>query len=283
MDNEFKRTAQVDKFWAEFSVEPVQLALPSGVGYTLRAYRMSDEVPEFEREAEETEEGSADGGLVIRVDEGEELPAGRRKVIKSEDKAEDLGEELEEELDEDADASDEDSDEDEAEEAKVPEAEEIPVFLSRRGKLLLFRSPEGLADFVSSDAAHDLTWLPKWEKLAGSMKADRVAPADDDAYELDLVVENLRGGHDAWDAELIISAGEIARDLGHALKLEAVQAAMAPGSPLDDLDEALRKTAEGGVGGFFAKRKAKKIGAEQAALAWRTIIGKISAVTDWRD
>jgi hypothetical protein len=37
------------------------------------------------------------------------------------------------------------------------------------------------------------------------------------------------------------------------------------------------------VGGFFAKRRLKKIGAQQAALGWRTIIGKISAAVDWRD
>ncbi len=39
----------------------------------------------------------------------------------------------------------------------------------------------------------------------------------------------------------------------------------------------------GGVGGFFARRKLKKIGAQQASLGWRTIIGKISAAVDWRD
>ena len=71
-----------------------------------------------------------------------------------------------------------------------------------------------------------------------------VVPADDDRYELDLVVENLRGGRDAWDADLLISAGEVARDLAYALRLEAVRTALAPGSPLDDLDEALRAGTE---------------------------------------
>jgi hypothetical protein len=62
-----------------------------------------------------------------------------------------------------------------------------------------------------------------------------------------------------------------------------VVTALAPGSPLDDLDDALRGVAAGGVGTFFARRRARKVGKETASLAWRTVIGKISAVVDWRD
>jgi len=59
--------------------------------------------------------------------------------------------------------------------------------------------------------------------------------------------------------------------------------ALSSGSPLDDLDEALRATDQGGLGSFFAKRRLKKIPAQQSSLAWRTVIGKISAAADWRD
>ncbi len=108
-------------------------------------------------------------------------------------------------------------------------------------------------------------------------------PLEDDTYELDLVVENLRGGPDAWDSALILKAGEVARDLGFALRIDPVVIALAAGSPLDDLDEALRSAEAGGIGGLFAKRKLRKIPAQQSSLAWRTIIGKISAAADWRD
>jgi len=47
--------------------------------------------------------------------------------------------------------------------------------------------------------------------------------------------------------------------------------------------EALRAAEAGGVGSFFAKRKLRKIPAQQSSLAWRTLIGKISAIADWRD
>jgi hypothetical protein len=62
-----------------------------------------------------------------------------------------------------------------------------------------------------------------------------------------------------------------------------VLTALSPGSPLDDLDEALRSAAGGGIGGFMGRRRLRRIGAQQASLGWRTIIGKISAAVDWRD
>ena len=97
------------------------------------------------------------------------------------------------------------------------------------------------------------------------------------------MVENLRGGRDAWDANLVIQAGEVARDVGFALRIDPIISALSAGSPLDDLDDALRATESGGLGSFFARRKLKKIGAQAAPLGWRTIIGKISSVVDWRD
>ncbi len=88
----------------------------------------------------------------------------------------------------------------------------------------------------------------------------------------------MRGIRSCWSDPV-----SLARDLGHALRIEPVVLALAPGSPLDDLDDALRASADGGLGSFFARRKLKKIGAETASLGWRTVIGKISAVVDWRD
>jgi hypothetical protein len=45
----------------------------------------------------------------------------------------------------------------------------------------------------------------------------------------------------------------------------------------------MRGVTAGGFGAFRARRRMRKIGAQQAALGWRTIIGKISAAVDWRD
>ena len=160
----------------------------------------------------------------------------------------------------------------------------MPVFLSHRGKLLLFKSPESLVSFVRSGAPHDLAQLDTWDDARRAGPVSRHRPADEDSYELDLVVENLRGGHDTWDLQLLIAAGEVARDLAYALRLKPVRPGMlSPGSRSTTSTRRCGRAANGGIGGFFGRRRLKKIGAQQASLGWRSIIGKISAAVDWRD
>ncbi|WFF08493.1 DNA primase [Micromonospora sp. WMMD1076] len=279
--------------WDEVRIDPVEIALPAGTGFTLRAYRQARELTPTDvaerdqddpflarRQVVETEE---DEEVVIldeefaalsaeEDDEDEEKDAKARRKGKA-DASDD--EKAEAEADED-DAEDED-DEDEAGD------EEVPVFLTHKGRLLLFKTPESLVTFIRSGAPNDLSQLDSWNELSERLEPADIAPLDEDTYELDLVVENLRGGHDAWDHELLIEAGEIARDLAYALRLPAVLDMLSAGSSLDDLDEALRASVNGGVGGFLGRRRLKKIGAQTASLGWRTIVGKISAVVDWRD
>lgn len=279
------RSEATDEFWQEVGVDPIKVALPRDVvGFTLRAYRPASQV------TIEGESAAAD----------EEDPFAARERARSAEDAAHAEAEAElaeaEAAEEDAEPAAEgetveDTEEPSEEELAAAEAaaaeeladQEVPVFLSHRGKLLLFATPEALVSFVQSDAEHDLRQLDTWATLVKRIRPEDVVPTEQDTYELDLVVENLRAGHDAWDPMLLISAGEVARDLGHALRLEPVITALAPGSPLDDLDEALRAVAAGGISGRFARRRLRRIGAQQASLGWRTVIGKISAATDWRD
>lgn len=296
------RSARTDAFWAEVRIDPVEIALPGGVGYTLRAYRPSTEVvePEIEDRDEDfvtlrgsraDEEDDEDPG----IDEAEltraALAAGRAgersrrdtDVADGDDEYLD-DEDLDDEDIEDLDEDDELAEEEEPDEEADTEPEEVPVFLSRRGKVLLFRSAEGLVGYVRGADEHELAQLDTWAQVRERIEPADVVPLDEDRYELDLVVGNLRGGHDAWDPGLIIQAGEIARDLAYALRLRPVITALAPGSPLDDLDEGLRTMEEGGFRAIFARRRVRKIDPQTtAALGWRTIIGKISAATDWRN
>jgi hypothetical protein len=267
--------------WADTKIEPVEIALPSGVGFTLRAYRLStsltptevgdrDDDDPFEAKAKHAVPEDDEDTVVILDDD---FP---------DEEDEDDTEEIERRGKHARDDSEEPSAED-FEEEEEEEAEEVPVFLSHRGRLLLFKSPESLVTFVRSGAPNDLAQVDGWPEVVERIEPSHVAPSDEDSYELDLVVENLRGGHDTWDVNLLIEAGEVARDLSYALRLQAVLTSLSPGSPLDDLDEALRSAAGGGIGAFRGRRRLKKIGAQQASLGWRTIIGKISAAVDWRD
>jgi hypothetical protein len=286
-----KRTSRVDALWAEVRVDPIEVALPGGVGYTLRAYRSSTEVARPEA-VTRTDEDSDD------YDAASAAVARRRRGTRDDDEDEtdeldesDLDDEEfdEDELDEDDLDEDDLDEEEEDEEAAEDEDEEqepeqeVPVFLGRDGKVFLFHSPDKLVEFVKSGAEHNLSQLDTWSTLAKRITSKDVVPSDDDTYELDLVVENLRGGSDVWDAPLILRAGEIARDLSYALRLDPVLVALSAGTPLDQLDEALRAAEGGGISGVFARRRLRKIPAQQSSLAWRTIIGKISAAVDWRD
>jgi len=275
--DEPRRTPTVAHFWKRVRVDPVEIALPGGVGYTLRAYRQNSDITPADVSAREDD---------VPMPRRQTAAAGIDDAIDADDLADEfeLGDE-EDEFDHDVDEDEFDEDEDGEDEATEdePVVEEVPLFLSHGGHLLLFRSVESLVDFVLSDSEHDLQQIDTWESVSRNIRPDYVVAAPDDTYELDLVVRNLRGGQDVWDAELLVRAGQLARDLGHALRIEPVVMALAPNAPLDDLDEALRTVADGGIGSFFARRKLKKIGAETASLGWRTVIGKISAVVDWRD
>ena len=264
------------ELWEDVRIEPVEIALPAGVALTLRAFRLASELTPTETAVEEDDPFDARKGGA-RVDDEEEV------IVDEEFQA------LLAEGEADADAAKaEEPDpaefEDEKDEAEEQEAdEEVPMFLSHKGRLLAFKSPESLVSFIRSGAPHDLAQLDSWATLAERVQSTDIDPSPDDRYELDLVVENLRGGHDTWDLPLLIAAGEVARDLGYALRLKPVILALSPGSPLDDLDESLRSAESGGMGGFFGRRRLKKIGAQQASLGWRSVIGKISAAVDWRD
>ena len=276
--------------WEELRIDPVEIALPAGTGYTLRAYRLSTELTPTDTADREDDDPFAararaaeeddDETVVILDDEflDEDDPRPGRHHGRADNEELDV---VEDEIDDEALA--EEDDEEEEEEEKEDEAEEVPVFLTHRGKLLLFRSAESLVSFVRSGAPNDLAQVDTWQALAERVQPDDVAPLDEDSYELDMVVENLRGGHDTWDPPLIIEAGEVSRDLAYALRLPAVLDMLSPGSSLDDLDEALRSTVDGGIGAFLGRRRVRKIGAQTASLGWRTIIGKISAAVDWRD
>jgi hypothetical protein len=318
-DESSGRSAHADALWADTKIDPIEIALPGGVGYTLRGYRPASQLarPEVDEAAHaELDDFDAAAAAVARRRLAERAPdeqlderpatrdrdrgiAGRRADLDDDLDHEDINDDDTgagakddgdednggednggEELDELVEADDADAEEEHVEEEPV---EDVPVFLSRRGRLLLFHSPDKLVEFVRSDAEHDLRQLESWSDMVAGIETGDVDPLSEDSYELDLVVENLRGGCDAWDLALILKAGEVARDIAFALRIEAIMTALSPGSPLDDLDDVLRTVDAGGVKSFFARRRMRKIPAQQSALAWRTIIGKISAVADWRD
>lgn len=153
------------------------------------------------------------------------------------------------------------------------------MFLGANGRPYLFREPAGLVAFVRGGEPHDLADLPEWERVRAAAALD-VTPQLLNRYELDLVVDVARAGADGWgDAErqLLLLAGEIARELASYTGRTVVQELLAPGSPLDALDDDLRR------GGLFARRRLRRYPGEQIALGWRRVVRELEAAVQWPD
>jgi hypothetical protein len=269
------RSAETDKLWNELSVDPVELHLGKDSGFTLRAYRMSDTLPGAKSKEAEPAGDEADEDAV--EDEAEEAPAGKHA-----EKDEATPEDEDAPEPDAADFADADPAAEDDEDALDAEPEEVPVFLTRKGKLLVFREADALVAYVKENDDHDLAAIEEYAELQERLSVDDIVCDEDDTYELDLVVANLRGGQESWEPELLIKAAEVGRDLGYALKNDSVVGSLAPGSPLDDLDETFRVVVDGGLRGKLAKRRLKKNDSQQAAIAWRGVIAKINDHVEWR-
>ncbi|HEV8173389.1 MAG TPA: DNA primase, partial [Actinoplanes sp.] len=164
--------------WDEVRISPVEIAMPGGVGLTLRAYRLASELSPTEtevdeddpfeareraaaaRRAEQEEEIILDDELAALVAEGEADLDGKDKKVGDAEEPDPA-----------------DFAEAEAEtEAQEEEDEEVPVFLSHRGRLLAFKSPESLVSFVRSGAPHDLAQLDSWSTLAERVQSTDIDP-----------------------------------------------------------------------------------------------------------
>ncbi|MDN3240479.1 hypothetical protein [Glycomyces tritici] len=265
------RSAETDKLWNEMSVDPVELHLGKDSGFTLRAYRMSDTLPGGKAAAapEPAEDDDADDDEQPRGKHAADADAAPEDEDAPEPDAADF-------------ADDEDDTAEEDEDALDATPEEVPVFLTRKGKLLVFREADALVAYVKANDDHDLAVIEEYAELQQRLSTDDIVCDEDDTYELDLVVANLRGGQESWEPELLIKAAEVGRDLGYALKNDSIVNSLAPGSPLDDLDETFRIVVDGGLRGKLAKRRLKKNDSQQAAIAWRGVIAKINDHVEWR-
>lgn len=161
-------------------------------------------------------------------------------------------------------------------------------FLSRDGRLLLFRTTDGLARFVREETDHDLAGPPGWRDRGGDR--DRVAAAvtaavAEDAvvsYELDLVPTNLAGSSDEWIADLLLPARDLMAELASALDLRRIRASLADGEYLDRFDDTLRESIT--AGRFSgARRRLRSFESSRLTTQWRQLTRWLEQAVDWRD
>lgn len=161
-------------------------------------------------------------------------------------------------------------------------------FLSRNGRLLLFRSGEGLARFLREETDHDLAGPAGWRERAGDRDrvADVAAAAITDGtvsrYELDLVPTNLAGSPDEWIPDLLLPARDLMAEVSGALDLRRIRASLADGEYLDRFDDALRESTR--AGRFSgARRRLRSFESSRLTSQWRQLIRWLEQAADWRD
>ena len=247
-----KRTAAATKFWSAVKVEPVEIALNSGVGLTLRAYRMDDEITPADVSGRDRRRRDAAAPVAVTTDE--EIRGVRRRGARRRRARPPSSRTTTTTRSRREDEDDEDEDEDEASRTRRPE--EVPVFLTHAGKLLLFQR-RGLVEFVRSGAGNDLTQLDTWTKLVDGVRAGTSCPAG-----RGLVRARPRRGEPArrprrWDPTLLIEAGEVARDLAYALRIAGVLA-LSPGSRWTTSTRRCAPRSTAGSAAFMARRTAAR-------------------------
>jgi hypothetical protein len=116
--------AERPALWSEVRIDPVEIALPKGVGYTLRAYRPIDDVTPTDVSEREVDEFPDRARPALDEEDALEDPFGDEfaDVDEAEKDLDDLEFEDEADLDDEADDSeDADEDEDEDEDGYVDE------------------------------------------------------------------------------------------------------------------------------------------------------------------
>lgn len=164
----------------------------------------------------------------------------------------------------------------------------VASFLSRGGRLLLFRTAEGLARFVREESGHDLADPSGWredtaarDRVAAAVLA-AVAGGTTISYELDLVPTNLAGTSDEWIADLLLPARDVMAELAGALNLPRIRASLADGEYLDRFDDALRVSLH--AGRFSgARRRLRSFESSRLTTQWRQLIRWLEQAVEWRD
>src|SRR5215475_4640501 len=70
-DAEAERTRAADRFWTSVRIDPIEIAMPAGVGYTLRAYRQNTDVTPADVSGREDEVSMPRQVATVELDEDE--------------------------------------------------------------------------------------------------------------------------------------------------------------------------------------------------------------------
>ncbi|SHN47368.1 Hsp70 family protein [Cryptosporangium aurantiacum] len=162
------------------------------------------------------------------------------------------------------------------------EGDTSAVFASEGSRLPLFPRPEQAGDYAVGTDDHAMTSVLHWEALRDSMALAFLPLIPENRYHLDMPAVTLERKPKDWLIELVINAGDLARELSYALDIPEGQDLLGPGTLLDRADDALR-VAQRTPFRLHGRRDLRAFDQAQLVAAWRRVAAVIDAQLDWRD
>jgi Hsp70 protein len=153
------------------------------------------------------------------------------------------------------------------------------VFASVAGRLPLFPRPEQATAFAAAADNHDMCTLLHWESLRASMSRAFLPLIDDNRYDLDLPAVNLELDPAHWLPDVIVKVGDVALELIEALDIEEGDQLLGAGTPLDDLDDALRQVGHRPMRRYL--KAMRHFDGRELADQWQRVADVVDARLDW--
>ncbi|MEV4518577.1 hypothetical protein AB0K00_57685, partial [Dactylosporangium sp. NPDC049525] len=160
------------------------------------------------------------------------------------------------------------------------EPEEV-CFLDRDGRPLLFRSAAGLARHLDQED-HVIAGIEGWPEVKDWFTNLVLAPDEEDRIDLEIVPYILQHPPQQWLADVLVRGRDLAAELAEAFDLQDVSGLIAGGSPIDELDDALRLSRQS-VTGWSARRRLRGIDAAPLVRDWRRVVDAVDRAVVWED
>jgi hypothetical protein len=155
------------------------------------------------------------------------------------------------------------------------------VFASEGPRLSLFRRPEQATDHAAGTDEHAMASVLHWDTLRESMAVAFLPLTPDNRYHLDLPSVTLERNPKQWLIDLVVHAGDIARELTYALDIPDGHDLLGPGTLLDRFDDALR-AAQRAPFRRLALRDLRAFDQAQLVHGWRRVAEVVEARVDWQ-
>ncbi|MBA3252516.1 MAG: hypothetical protein H0T66_19945 [Geodermatophilaceae bacterium] len=151
--------------------------------------------------------------------------------------------------------------------------EDSARFLGSELTVDVFRSAEGLSEFVEEGEPHDLTGLATWGAVVEA-DADPI-PGELDRYDFELASNILAGTADEWDLAPLAACAEAALDLAEYCELPRVMELLGPDTELG------QAVAAGQSDDDDERPEPAKVA--QLSEQWEAVVSEIVTCLRWHD